>query len=184
MEIQQMMEFLLAKMDGRQEEMPAKMDADREERKQETSTGQEHLKEEMKTQMASLVSWMDLHQAKMHALIVDMKDGRKEKTACQKPTETNPEEMEPNPEMMQSVGEHQEVPKEKAALRSGALKNRHMARNPAAERQQKPKERTRGNCGSRKRWTVAGRKMIRRAGVAWCKTIIFRKTGPGPKLSE
>jgi hypothetical protein len=37
---------------------------------------------------------------------------------CQEATEANPEKTEPNQEMMQSIGEHQEVPKEEAAVRS------------------------------------------------------------------
>jgi hypothetical protein len=105
-----------------------------------------------------------------------IKDGRKERTACQEASEANLEKMETNPEMMQSIGEHQEVPKEEAAVRSsGALKKRHRDRNQAAERRQKPKERNRGNCGYRKRLAVAGRKMIRRARVAWRTRNFIRK---------
>jgi hypothetical protein len=33
----------------------------------------------------------------MDAWIADMKDGRKERAACQEATEANPEKMEPNP---------------------------------------------------------------------------------------
>jgi hypothetical protein len=77
---------------------------------------------------------------------------------------------------MESEAEHQEVPKEEGAVRSsGAMMKRHRGRNLAAERRQKPKERTRGNCGSLKKLTVAGRKMIRRARVEWRKRGVVRK---------
>jgi hypothetical protein len=105
----------------------------------------------------------------------DMKDGRKKRTACQEATEANPEKMEPNPEMMQSIGEHQEVPKEEPAVRySGALKKWHRGWNLAMERRQKLKERTQGNCGSWKKLTVAGRKMTHHTGVAWHKRNVVR----------
>jgi hypothetical protein len=42
--------------------------------------------------------------------------GRKERTACHKAMEADTEKIGPNPGMMQSVGEHQEVPKEEAAV--------------------------------------------------------------------
>jgi hypothetical protein len=48
----------------------------------------------------------------------------KERTTCKEATEANLEKMEPDPGMMQSVGEHQEVPKEEAEVRSsGALRS-------------------------------------------------------------
>jgi hypothetical protein len=60
--------------------------------------------------------------------------------------------MEPNPEMMQSIEEHQEVPKKEMSVKSSGAK-----------------ERTWGKCGSRKNLTIASRRMTRRAGVAWHK---------------
>jgi hypothetical protein len=78
--------------------------------------------------------------------------------------------------MMQSIEEHQEIPKgEAAALPVGELRKRRRVRNLAAEHRQKLKERTRGYCGSRKRVTITGRRMTRRARVAWHKRNIFRK---------
>jgi hypothetical protein len=44
------------------------------------------------------------HQEK-DAWIADTKDGQNERTACQEATEANPEKMEPNQEIMQSVAE-------------------------------------------------------------------------------
>jgi hypothetical protein len=64
----------------------------------------------------------------MDTLIADF--GQKERTACYDAVEASPENREPNPEMMQPVGEHQEVPKEEAAVESsGALKKLHRGRN-------------------------------------------------------
>jgi hypothetical protein len=51
----------------------------------------------------------------------------------------------------------------------------HRDRNLAAERRQKPKERTREYCGSQKTVTIAARMMTRCAGVAWLKRNVVRK---------
>jgi hypothetical protein len=51
------------------------------------------------------------HQDKMYAWIVDMKDGRKERAACQEEMEANPEKMEPNPGEKEVVVERQEISK-------------------------------------------------------------------------
>jgi hypothetical protein len=83
-------------------------------------------------------------------------------------------DMKANPGMMRSVGEHQEVSKEEAAVMPiGELKQRRRNRNLAAERCQKPKERTRGYCGSWKRVTVADRKVSGHATVARSRRNIF-----------
>jgi hypothetical protein len=113
---------------------------------------QASLRAGIKSGQGEMRSTENAYQEKMDALTADMKDGRKERTACQEATEANPEKMEPNPEMMQSVGLQQEVPKVEAAVTSSkALKKGHGGRKLAAEHHQKQKERTRGPCGSRKR---------------------------------
>jgi hypothetical protein len=90
--------------------------------------------------------------------------------ANQEETKSDPEQTEPSPEMMQSVGEHQEVTEEEAAVMpAGEPKNWNLA----AERRQKPKKRTRGYCGSQKIVTIAGRNVSRRAAVARRKRDIF-----------
>jgi hypothetical protein len=77
---------------------------------------------------------------------------------------------------MQSIEEHQEIPKEEAAVMPGrGPRKRCKVRNLAAERCQKPKERTRGYRGSQKRLIVVYRKMSRHATVAWHKRHIVRK---------
>jgi hypothetical protein len=66
-----------------------------------------------------------------------------EATACHEAMEADIEKIEPNPGMMQSVGEPQEVPKGEAAVMPvGGLRKQCRDRNLAAERHQKPKERT------------------------------------------
>jgi hypothetical protein len=69
--------------------------------------------------------------------------------------------------MMQSTEGHQEIPKEEATVMPVG--------EPAAERRQKRKERTRGNRGYRKKSTAACRKVSRRAKVAWRKRNFVRK---------
>jgi hypothetical protein len=78
---------------------------------------------------------IDANQTKMHSHHERMMAclGRMEATDL----EANPEE--------ESVVEHQEVPKEEAAVKPvGGLGNRHRGRYLAAERHQKQKERTWG----------------------------------------
>jgi hypothetical protein len=52
--------------------------------------------------------------------------------------------------MMQSVGKHQEVPKEDALVKPVKERKWHRARKLVAGRPGEPKELTRGYCGSRK----------------------------------
>jgi hypothetical protein len=87
-------------------------------------------------------------------------------------------EMEPDPGKMQSMEEHQEIPKEEAAvLPVGELRKRRRNQNLAAGRRQKPKGRVQATCESRRGLTVAGKKITRRATVAWRKRNVFRKIG-------
>jgi hypothetical protein len=103
----------------------------------------ERKNEEIKSVQAEIRAAVNAIEAKLDTLIADMKDGRKERMACQESTETNPEKMKPNPGIMQSIGEHQVVLKEGAVVRSsGALKKRHRGRHLAAGSRQRPKETT------------------------------------------
>jgi hypothetical protein len=78
--------------------------------------------------------------------------------------------------MLQSVGEHQEVPKGEAAVMPvGRLRKRRRDQNLVTGRCQKPKGRIQASFESRKRLTVACRKMTRRARVACRKRNIARK---------
>jgi hypothetical protein len=80
--------------------------------------------------------------------------------------------------MMQSTEEHQEIPKEEAAvLPVGEPRKRRRVCSLAAERRQKRKERTRRNRGSRRESAAACRKVYRRAKVAWRKRKLVRRIG-------
>jgi hypothetical protein len=122
--------------------------------------------------------------AKIDAMHEDMKTGRDQRKAERKADQEQRKRMreeifakmdlKANPEERQSVGEHQEIPKEEATVMPvGEPKKRRRNRNLAAERRQKLKERTRGYCGSRNRVTVADRKVSRRAAVARRRRDIF-----------
>jgi hypothetical protein len=96
---------------------------------------------------------------------------------CRSETEASQEETktEPDPRKMQSVEEHQGIPKEEAAVMPvGGVKKRRRDRNLTAGRRQKPKGRIQASSESRRRLTVAGKKMTRRAIVAWRKRNVFR----------
>jgi hypothetical protein len=83
-----------------------------------------------------------------------------EMTACHKVTEAVTQKIQPDPRMMQSIAEHQEVPKEEATVMPvRGLRKRHMDWNLAAGHCQKPKGRILASCKSRRRLTIASRKM-------------------------
>jgi hypothetical protein len=110
-----------------------------------------------------------------------MRTWRRELKADRETTEVNPEEMK-------SVALHEEVPKEEAAVVTfRALGDRYEDRHLVVGPRRQPKKRTQGNDGSRKK-LATGRRMTRRAGVAWRKgrghtgpTVEQRrkKIGPG-----
>jgi hypothetical protein len=119
-----------------QEQMMADRKADQEEIKQETRAGQEHL-----------MSMLNAHHERMMACLG--------KTAAT--------DLKTNAEEMESESEHREVPQEVAAVKSsGTMKNRHRDRHLAARRCGKPKELTRGDCGSQRTLAAACRKVSRR----------------------
>jgi hypothetical protein len=89
-----------------------------------------------------------------------------ETTADREATEVNPEKMETCPEIMQSTEEHLEVPKEGVALKSsGTVKKWHRGQNLAAGCCGKPKELTRGDCGSQRKLAATCRKVSHYATV-------------------
>jgi hypothetical protein len=107
-----------------------------------------------------------------------MQHAQKEKpTACHEAKEANTEKTEPDPGTMQE--EHQEIPKEDAAvMQVRGLRKGRRDRNLAARRHQKPKGRIQASCESRRRLTVAGKKIAHHATVAWRKRNNFKKLGP------
>jgi hypothetical protein len=134
------------------------------------------MRQEIKCAQAEIRSTID-------AWITDIRDARIKTTACQEVTGANPEKTEPNPGEKETSVEHQEIPKEDATvIPVGGLSKRRRDRNLAAGRRQKPKKRIQANCESKRRLTVAGRKMTRHATVAWRKRNVFRRTGTQEKL--
>jgi hypothetical protein len=81
-------------------------------------------------------------------------------TTYREVTEADTEKIEPDPGIMQSVGEHQEVPKEEAmVMLVRGLRKRCRDQNLGAGHHQKPKGRTQASCESQKRLTFASRKI-------------------------
>jgi hypothetical protein len=98
--------------------------------------------------------------------------------ACLGKTGANTEKTEPDPGMMQSTDAHQEIPKGEAAVMPvGELRKRRRVRSLAAEHNQKRKEGTRGNRGSRRKSAAACRKVSRCARVPWHRKSVVRKIG-------
>jgi hypothetical protein len=92
------------------------------------------------------------------------------------PSVEQPQCKEPTSEEMESGAEHQEDPKEDAAVKPvGGLRNRNRDQNLAAKRSGQPEEQTRGNCGARNELAPASRKMTGHAGGAQHKANFIRK---------
>jgi hypothetical protein len=110
-------------------------------------------------------------QHEMKAVIQPIRSELDEMTACNKATET-----EPDPRMMQSIEEHQEIPMGEATVMPvGEPRKRRRVRNLATGRHQKMEERTRGYCGPRRKLAAACRKVSCHAKVAWRKRNLIRK---------
>jgi hypothetical protein len=165
MEMQQMLERILAG----QEEMKAKMKAEREAWREEMKAEMEAWREEMRADREQWKAKMDKRMTKNQART----DGKlKELTETMEKTQTEPRE-----EMMQSAEEHHEVPNKDAVVIPVRIrKRRHRGRKEAAGRRLEPKELNRGDQGSRKKLAPACRKASHRATVAWIKRNVFRKS--------
>jgi hypothetical protein len=81
-------------MIARLEAIQAETKSDREKMLARIDANQERINATLRDEIKSTVS---AFLEKMDTWIVNMKDGRKEKTACQEATEVNPEKMGPNP---------------------------------------------------------------------------------------
>jgi hypothetical protein len=116
---------------------------------------------------------MEQHEIPNEEVAVQsQKTCRSETASSQEATKTKPD-----PGMMQSAEEHQDIPKEDAAVMPvGGLRKRRRDRNLAAGRRQKPKKRIRASCESKRRSATACKKITRRATVAWRKRNVFRRT--------
>jgi hypothetical protein len=165
MDMQQMLEVLLAnqaemmaemnaKMDGKQEDMQARM-------REDIKSGQAEMRSTSRTFWSELKETI---QYVMRAAIQHVWSELAETSACNEVTETKPD-----PGKMQSTEEHQEIPKgEAVVMLVGEPRKRHRIWNLATVCCQKMKQRTRGNSGSRRKSAAACRK------VAWRKRNPFR----------
>jgi hypothetical protein len=160
-EMVQMLERLLARMEAKMDSNQKKAEADRDELKAKLDSN--------RSRMAKFEEKMDDYRKRRmahHTCIM----------ACLVQTEANTEKTVPDSEMMQSVKEHQEVPREEVAVTPvKGLKKRRRVQKLAAERLQELKERTQGFCGSRKRVTVACRMTFRHSRLARRKKDVFKK---------
>jgi hypothetical protein len=144
----------------------------RDEIKQGIRAGQEHVKEIMEIQSGSLAAKLDGCRKLMQA------DREARKTT----------DLKADPEEMETETEQWEVPKDRAAVKPvGGLRKRHRGRKLAAGRRGEPEELTRGDCGSGWKLAASGRKVSRRARVAWRNMHIIRnkwtraqRMGEGP----
>jgi hypothetical protein len=163
MEMQQMLERLLAG----QARIEERMDADRKANQELLA----RIKEDRRANQEFLARMDAYHEKRMAILDAH----QKRMIACLGETDANTEKI--NPGMMQSVEEHQEVPIEDVAVMPvKGLKKRRRVGKSTAGRCGEPKKLNRGNCGSRKKLAAACRKVSRRARMAWQKRKLFRES--------
>jgi hypothetical protein len=208
MEMQEMIERLLAEIRADRKADQEKADANRQ-------ADREVLKGIIDVNAKSIVR---AFQEKMVACVANIKNAQKETTACHDEMEASIKKMEPNPGeketaverqefsnevavhsrrtcrsetaasqentekteqepgTMQSMEEHQEIPKEKVVMKPvKGRKKRHRGRKPAAGRHGEPKELTRGDCGFGRKSAATCRKVSCRAKVAWRKRNLVRR---------
>jgi hypothetical protein len=129
--------------------------------------------------LLSMQAKMENNRKAYHEEMMAMVDAYHERMmACLGKTEADTEKTEPNPGMMQSTEEHQEIPKGEAAVMPvGEPRKRRRVRSLATERRQKQKERTRENCGSRRKSAATCRKVSHCARVAWHRKSVVRNIG-------
>jgi hypothetical protein len=106
----------------------------------------------------------------MDAWLAEMRALQKETTACKEAPEACLESKEPASLQIESEAEHEEVPKQEAAVKPvRALKKWHGDQNLALGSHQKLKKRTQGSGGSQKKIYATCTGMTNHAGVAGCK---------------
>jgi hypothetical protein len=132
----------------------------------------------MERLLARIDAWGEVMDAKTEAIWAEtkaMRDKRmevnmkacQETTACHERTKADTERTEPDPAMVQSVGWHQEVPKEEGAVMPvGGLRKLRGDRILAARRRQKPRGRIQASRESWRELAVACREMTHHAKVS------------------
>jgi hypothetical protein len=81
--------------------------------------------------------------------------------------------------MLQSIEEHQKIPKkETAVMPGGGPRKRRRVCNLTTELRQRARERTRENNGSRRKSAATCKKVSRRAKLTWRKRNLIREFGP------
>jgi hypothetical protein len=112
--------------------------------------------------LLSMQARMKTNRKAYHEKMMAMVDAYHERMmACLGKTKADTEKSEPDPGMMQSTEEHQEIPKGEAAVMPvGEPRKRRRVQSLATERRQKRKERTRGNRGSRRKLAAACRRCL------------------------
>jgi hypothetical protein len=173
--------MLDAKMDANQQKMEARLEANNKKF------------EVLQSTLSTLVSWMDIHQARREAvqeeiiakmdahqerLGASMNAWRKEMMASQEVTEACLESKEPTSVQIVSIEVHEEVPKEEAAVKTvRALTKQYGDRHLATGHTQQLKKQTQGDSGSQKKLAAAHRWMTHCAIPAPCKA--YNRQGPG-----
>jgi Skp family chaperone for outer membrane proteins len=179
-----------AKVDSYQEKAEAsmaklledKMDAKMDSYQKKAEAGMAKLLEDkMDTKMDSYQEKSEASMAKLEEKIEEIMEAfltridtiREKTTTCNEATEKT----EPDPDMMQSAEEHQDIPNEVTAVMPvRGLRKRCRVWKLAAEHLQKSKEGTRGYCESRRRVTVASKRTSHHATVAWQKRKLLSKS--------
>jgi hypothetical protein len=89
------------------------------------------IRQEIKSGQAEMTSTIAAFKEKMDALITNIKNDRKETTACHAEMEAT--KTEPDQGTMQSMDEHQEIPKENSVVKPiKGREKQHRDRKPAA----------------------------------------------------
>jgi hypothetical protein len=176
--MEQMMELMLPKIDSSQNESRQRKYGDNvgsQDRGQPSQDGRQpgkvdvnlkEIKEDIKTNKARIEA--------NHEMMVKLDAHHEMLMACIGKTEAT--DLEANQEEMEFGTENRKFPKELVAVETGrAPNNRHTDWHLTEKGRQESKERTRGNCGSRKKLGAIRRRTTRRAGESRRKGYNVRK---------
>jgi hypothetical protein len=152
MEMQRIIE-MLARMDANMKTLQERAEVDRNAHREEEKSNQEQILAKMEANRH--VDWEErkaekenlkrMEKIMLHIIqeTQNLQKACQEMTACHEATEADAEKIEPNPGMMYSVSEHEEVTKEDAIVKPvKGRKKQHRGQKLAAGQCGEPKELT------------------------------------------
>jgi hypothetical protein len=163
---------------GHMQDMLTRMDTNTKAMQEDIKTNQAKMDVNLKEMMEEIHSiWLELKEKRMAERKADQEKREAERKVNREVAiRLEATDLKENPEEMECVSEHWEVPKEDAIVKPvKGRKKRHSGQKLAAWQHGESKELTRGDCESQRKLAATCRNVSCRAGVAQRKINFFRK---------